>query len=190
RLMLPATTPPGTYDAKVRTPGGDVSALALVQERLHLTLTPSLLRITVPPDGRADQRLTVHNGGNAPCEIGRAYVFGLFESAGLDRAVGAGLQADVSGLDRLAAMTDSIAGSHGGLVRVTVREGSGVLDPGEARQLVTTLRFSDRIKAGVQYFATWRLHNLRTAVLVDVITPPATRSARPRSQSGQARRIR
>ena len=190
RLVLAPSTPPGIYDATVHTPGGDISAVALVQERPYLTLTPSFLRIAVPPGGVADQHLTVYNGGNTSCEIGGAYAFGLFETSGLDRAVGAGLQADVGALDRLATMTDSVADSHGGLVRVTVREGSGVLDPGEARQLMTGLRFSDRLKAAAQYSATWRLYNLRTAVLVDVITPPATRRARPRSQSDQARRIK
>jgi hypothetical protein len=174
RLVLASSTPPGTYDATVHTPDDDIAAVALVQERPYLTLTPSFLRLAVPPGGEADQHLTVYNGGNTPCQIGRAYAFGLFDSAGLDRAVGAGLQADVRGLDRLATMADSVADSHGGLVRVTVREGTGVLDPGQARQLVTALRFSDRLKAGAQYSATWRLYNLRTAVLVDVITPPAT----------------
>jgi hypothetical protein len=174
RLMLAASTPPGTYHATVHTPGGDVAAVALVQERPYLTLTPSLLRLAVPPGGEADQHITAYNAGNTPCEIRRAYAFGLFESAGLDRAVGAGLQADVSGLDRLATMVDSVADSHGGLVRVTVRDGTGVLDPEEARQLVTAWRFSDRLKAGAEYFATWRLYNLSMAVLVDVITPPAT----------------
>jgi hypothetical protein len=173
RLVLAAGTPPGTYDATVHTPGGDISAVALVHERPYLTLTPSLLRIAVPPRGEADQHFTVYNGGNTPCELGRVYAFGLFESTGLDRAVGAGLQADVGGLDRLATMTDSVADSHGGLVRVTVHEGTGVIQPGEARQLVTVLRFSDRLKAGAQYSGTWRLYNLRTAVIVDVITPPA-----------------
>lgn len=180
RLVLAASTPPGSYEATVHTPGGDISGVALVQERQYLTLTPSLLRIAVPPSGEAEQHLAVYNGGNTPCEIGRAYAFGLFETAGLDRAVGVGLQADVSGLDRLGVMTDSVADSHGGLVRVIVREGSGVLDPGAARQLVTTFRFSDRLRAGTRYAATWQLHNVRTAVLVDVITPPATRRARPK----------
>lgn len=174
RLVLAASTPPGIYDAVVHTPGGDISAEALVQERPHLTLTPRGLRMTVPPGGEASQQLVVFNAGNTPCQIGRTYGFGLFESQGLDRAVGTGLQADVGGLDRLAAMTDSLADSHGGLVRMTVRKGAGVLNPGEARQLVTALRFSGRLKPGLQYSATWRLHDLRTAVHVNVVEPPVT----------------
>lgn len=174
RLVLAASTPPGIYDAMIHTSHGDISAEALVQERPHLTLTPSSLRISVPPGGETSQQLMVFNAGNTPCQIGRTYGFGLFESQGLDRAVGTGLQADVSGLERLAAMAESLADSHGGLVRVTVHRGAGTLNPGEARQLVTTLHLSNRLKPGLRYSATWRLHDLRTAVQVSVVEPLVT----------------
>ncbi len=179
RLVLAAGTPPGAYDATVHTSLGDLPAVVVVKERPHLTLTPSILRITVSPGGQAEQHLMVVNAGNVPCQIGRTYGFGLFDSEGLDRAVGAGLLADESGLERLTTMADSLAGSHGGLVRVIVREGAGVLNPGAARQLVTVLRFSDRLRPGLQYFATWRLHDLRTAVFVDVVKPTGTTKEPP-----------
>lgn len=172
RLVLEAGTPPGAYDATVHTSEGEIPAVVVVQERPHLTLTPSILRVKAPPGGEVDQQLMLFNAGNVPCQIRGAYAFGLFESEGLDQAIGAGLQADVGGLERVGAMADALADSHGGLVRLMVREGAGVLDPGEAQQLVTALRFSSRLKPGLQYFATWRLHNLRTAVFVDAIEPP------------------
>jgi hypothetical protein len=174
RLVLAAGTPPGAYDATVHTSHDDIPAVVLVKERSHLTLTPSILRIAAQPGGEVDQHLMVFNAGNVPCRIGRTYGFGLFDSEGLDRAVGAGLLADVSGLERVATMADSLADSHGGLVRVTVREGAGILNPGAARQLVTALRFSDQLKPGRQYFATWRLHDLHMAVFVDVFKPSVT----------------
>jgi hypothetical protein len=179
RLVLAAGTPPGAYDATVHTLAGDIPAVVLVKERPHLTLTPTLLRITAPPGGEIEQNLTAFNAGNVPCRIGRTYGFGLFDSEGLDKAVGAGLLAKAAGLERLATMADSLADSHGGLVRMTVREGAGVLNPGEDRQLVMALRFSDRLKPGLQYVATWALQDLRTAVLVDVVKPSvATREPR------------
>lgn len=174
RLVLAASTPPGTYDGTVHTSDRDIPAVVLVRESIRLRLTPSILRITASPGGEADQRLVVFNAGNTPCRIGRVYAFGLFESEGLDRAIGAGLLAYVSGLERLATMADSLADDHGGLVRVTTRQGSGVLNPEESRQLVVGLRFSDRLKPGSQYFATWQLYNLRTAIRVDVVKPTVT----------------
>jgi hypothetical protein len=174
RLVLAADTPPGTYDGTVHTSSGDIPAVLLVKERVHLTLAPNILRITAPPGGEVDQVLMVFNAGNVPCQIGRTHALGLFESEGLDKAIGSGLLADVRGLERVATMADSLASSHGGLVRVTVSQGAGVLNPGAARDLVTTWRFSDRLKPGLQYFTTWRLYDLRIAVFVDAVKPPVT----------------
>lgn len=174
QLVLAASTPPGAYDATVHTSQGDIPAVVLVKERLHLMLVPSIVRITAPPGGEVEQHLTVFNAGNVACAITENYVFGLFESEGLESAVAAGLMAERGGLERVAEMADSAAGSHGGLVRVTVRDGAGILDPGAARAVVTRFRFAGRLKPGRQYFATWRLHDLRTAVFVDVVQSRAT----------------
>jgi hypothetical protein len=179
RLVLASGTPPGSYQGTVHTPLGDLPAVIIVQNRPHLILTPSMLRMSTGPGGEVTQRLTVANAGNVRCTIGSTYAFGLFETDGLDRAVGAGLLSDTGGLDRVATIVDSLADSHGGLVRVSVREGAGALDPGEARELVAVLRFSDRLRPGHQYFSNWRLQDVCAPVLVDV--------ARSRSKTTESR---
>ena len=183
RLMLAPGTPPGSYPGTMHTPQGDLPAVIRVQDRPHLIVTPTMLRIAASPGGSVTQHLTVANAGNVPCTIGRAYAFGLFETDGLDRAVGAGLLAGTGGLDRVATIADSLADSHGGLVRVSVREGAGVLNPGETRQLVAVLRFSDRLRPGQQYFSSWRLADVCAPVLIDVAPP---RSKTRQSKTGES----
>lgn len=172
RLILAPDTPPGAYSGTVHAPLGDMPAVIVVRDRAHLTVVPSSLRITATPGGELSQQLTVANAGNVPCTISRTFGFGLFATDGLDRAVGAGLIANSTGLDRLATIADSAAAGHGGLVRLVIRDGAGVINPGESRQLAAEMHFSSRLEPGRQYFATWRLHDLCVAISVEVAEPP------------------
>ena len=179
RFSLPESTPPGTYEGTVRIGGESYPISVEVVPHPYLAIFPRQLMLEVAsPHGGASQGseatvdLTLVNSGNVPCEIGKAHAFGLFDVKGADRAIGAALSdPEEKGQARLNHLMDEAANNHGGLVRVNVREGTGIIEPGELRNLHVTLRFSDRLRPGNTYWGTWPLYNLEYYVKVHVSSP-------------------
>ncbi len=174
RFSLPESTPPGTYEGSVQIGGETYPVVVEVEPHPQLFISPRQLILQATPGQEVTVNLTLGNSGNVTCEIRKAYAFGLFEVNGLDRAIGAALtQAPAEGRTRLDKLMDEVADNHGGSVRVNVREGTGVLAPGELRDLTVTLRFTDRLKPEHTYWGTWPLYNLRYYVKVFVGPSPA-----------------
>jgi hypothetical protein len=112
------------------------------------------------------------NMGNVEIPIERRSSFCLFDPRGVDVAIYHALTekpaADQRRLDRA---TEEIAESHGGLVRATVREGAGVLPPGEFRELLVELHFSERVRPGKSYYGAWFLGESGLGIQVEGMTP-------------------
>ena len=169
RLSLPQSTPPGTYEGVLHAEEGDVPVVAEVEEYPSLQLAPSQLQLSAEVGGEAEAHLTALNDGNVPLEIGRTHAFGLFDVVGAERGIRAAFTDDVDqGRQRLDRLVDELAASHGGLARVRVTAGDGVLDPGDVRELRCVFRFSDDLEPGHTYSGTWPLHTLRYYVRVSV----------------------
>ena len=169
RLSLPQSTPPGTYEGVLHVTEGDVPVVAEVEEYPSLQLAPTQLQLATEAGGEAEAHLTAVNDGNVPLEIGKAHAFGLFDVVGAERGIRAAFTEDAGeGRQRLDRLADELAASHGGLARVQVAEGEGVLEPGEVRDLRCVFRFSDDLEPGHTYSGTWPLHTLRYYVRVSV----------------------
>lgn len=172
RFVLPASTAPGTYTGSARIKDAEYPVVADVEARHYLVATPSRLSLEAAPGAEVAVEITLFNGGNVACHIDRAYAFGLFDVHGLERGIGAAFLAESGkGRDRIDRIAEGFAESHGGLVRVTAREGAGPLEPGEHRTLKLAFRFSDRLKEGRAYYGTLPLHNLRYYVQVRASGP-------------------
>lgn len=172
QFSLPESTPPGTYEGNVQIGGKSHPITVEVEPRPYLEISPRQLSLQVSPGAEASVDFTLVNTGNTVCEITKVHAFGLFDIKGVERSIGAALSDPVEiGQGRLGRFMDEAADSHGGLVRVTVKDGAGSLEPGELRNVHATLRFSDHLKSDHTYWGTWPLLNLKYYVRVYVISP-------------------
>lgn len=183
RFSLPESTPPGTYEGTVQIGGESYPIRVEVEPHPYLVISPRQLLLQVASGQEAIVDLTLVNSGNVPCEIRKAHVFGLFDVEGAERSIGAALgDSAEKGQGRLNRLMEEAADNHGGLVRVNVQEGAGIMEPGELRNLHATLRFSDRLKPKHTYLGTWSLINLEYYVQVDVASPNPAAPERPRTR--------
>ena len=183
RLSLPQTTPPGSYEGTIRLGEQEIPVVAEVESYASLQLAPTQLQLETVPGGETEAHVTALNDGNVGLEIGRAHAFGIFDVLGAERGIRAAFTADTDASERrLDRLIDELADSHGGLVRVQVAEGDGVLDPGAVRDLRVSFRFSDDLEPGHTYSGTWPLHTLRYYVRVAVA--PAREQATRRRRTG------
>jgi hypothetical protein len=167
RFELPGTTAPGTYEGDVQVDDTTYSLVAEVEPRTYLLISPSRLTLEATAGTEVGAEVTLVNAGNVSCEIGKAYTFRLFDNDSFDRGLGAALRSDSgTGLKRIDRLVEELAESHGGLVRVNIRDGAGTINPGERREIALELKFSDRLKDGRTYFGTWSLYNLNYYIRV------------------------
>jgi hypothetical protein len=183
RFSLPESLAPGNYEGTVQINGESQPIVVEVEPFPYLTISPRQLSLQVKPGSQATVGLTLVNSGNVSCEINKVHAFGLFDVEGAERAVGVAIgSSDEKGQGRLNRLLDEAADNHGGLVRVTVQEGLGAIEPGELRNLKATLRFSDRLKPGHTYTGTWPLYNLRYSVQVYVASPTPAKAKGKQAQ--------
>jgi hypothetical protein len=171
-FRLPRTTRPGHYDGKMELGGAEMPIEIEVQARPQMRFYPSWLSLAAHPDERLEINVGAFNQGNVEIPIERRSTFCLFDPRGVDVAIYDALTeeppANQRRLDRAA---EGIAESHGGLVRATVREGSGNLPPGEFRELVVELHFSDRVRPGRSYYGAWFLGESGLGIQVEGTRP-------------------
>ena len=169
RFSLPESTPPGIYEGTMLIEGQIYPINVEVVPHSYLVILPRQLSLELPPSREAIVDLMLANSGNVPCEIAKVYAFGIFDVDGAERSIGAAFRDSAAkGQGRLDRLLDEAADNHGGLVRVNIREGAGIIDPGAQRELRAALRFSDRLKPGHTYSGTWPLFNLKYYVRISV----------------------
>jgi hypothetical protein len=150
---------------------------------------PPNLSLAGQPGGRIEVDLVVANVGNVGCELRELYVFGLFETQGVESAIGRSLRAELAENERRAdRLVDELAASHGGLVRVSVLQGAGELAPQEVRDLRVAFHLPNELKTRRAYSGTIPIHNLRYYVRIEVAEAPAERSAKNSSPGGESKR--
>ena len=179
-LSVAHTTPPGTYEGTVRVGDQEHPLILEVEPRVRLRIDPRRLHFKAAPGATREVDLVVTNLGNVASEIRSADAFGLFDTGGVDRAIGRAFSAEpAKGERRLDVIADAAAEGFGGLVRMRVESGAGELAPGESRNVHVALVLPDRLEQGRQYWGTWTLYNVNYVVRIDVATAkPKRRAAR------------
>ncbi|MGQ0649319.1 MAG: hypothetical protein ACT4P7_17340 [Gemmatimonadaceae bacterium] len=166
---LPRHTPPGRYEGTALVDGVERPVIYEVEPDMFLRLLPERLVLRVAPGAKLSREITLLNLGNVAVEVRGAYMFGLFDVSGVERAVARTLgeeRPDPTGaVDRFVSM---LSEEHGGMVRVKVDDGAGILQPGESRVLSLGLALPDRIRPGHTYWGTWPLEYLRYYVRIHV----------------------
>jgi hypothetical protein len=161
RVTLPEATAPGEYHGRVHLGERSFPVVAQVEARTHLVCVPPQIELTSGRNRRLRETLTIVNDGNVPASIEKHYGFGLFETTGLDRAIGTAFGAPAtksrSGTD---VFFDAAAEEYGGTVTASVEDGAGALKPGEARRVTLSFRLTEKAHRGAAYFGYLPIANL------------------------------
>ena len=178
-LTLSAATPPGSYSGSVQLEQTRYPVTLDVQPYTNLLVTPPYLKLRATAGAELDVTLTLVNAGNVDFEVARVYAFNLLQLDAAEEAIHAVLrQEPPAGERRLDRFIDELAARHGGLVRVAIVEGAGMVAPAETRPVSASLRLPGELVAGVTYSSTWRLGNLNLSVEVIVDAAATTKRAR------------
>jgi hypothetical protein len=173
RFELPEVTPPGTYRGTVNIGSEKYQTNVDIMPHANFLLIPDQLSLNVNPGDKVTVRLTAANLGNTPVEIPRSHGFGLFNLEGAEKGIRSALtSASVKGQERLNRLIDGVARGHGGLVRLLVQDGAGLIRPDESRTLLLELSIPKRLNPGHIYESTWPLANLNYYIYINVIFPP------------------
>jgi hypothetical protein len=169
-FRLPKSTPPGSYEGNVELGGKQIPILVDVEPRASLRFIRPRVRCKERPGARTTAELTLLNRGNVEVTVPREDSFCVFADDGIARAMYRGLaEEDGNGQQRIDRIMDELAKAHGGLVRVTVTEGSGLLAPEEVRELTVELHFSHRLLAGRTYRGSWPVSQASLEVEIEVV---------------------
>jgi hypothetical protein len=168
RLKVPPTTPPGTYEGSVEVGELRFPILVDVEPHLRMRFTPRSLTVREPAGTEHVTEVSVVNHGNVPCEVPERDSFCLFEWAGVERGLRVALSSDEpKGHTRLDVLMGQLARSFGGMVEVTVADGSGELQIGEARALLVTLFLPEKLRPSHVYMGTWSPCGARLSMRIE-----------------------
>ena len=173
-LRLLPTTPPGTYEGSAEIEGRKVPIVAEVERRPRLEAEPRRISVEAGPGETATAELTLLNTGNVGCDVSGTTTFCVLDGSGAEHAFWAALGDVPEGKKRIDVFMDDLASFNGGVVTTSVDKGA-TIEPGEARDVRVTLRFSDRLEPGRRYDGAWESDGLRIPVR---ITTPATKPRR------------
>jgi hypothetical protein len=181
-FRLPKSTPPGSYKGNMELGDKRIPIVVDVESRSSLRFIRPKITLRGVPGARMRKELTLLNRGNVNETIPDEATFCVFDDGGFTRALYRGLvevEGDSAGKQRIDRIMDELAKAHGGLVRVTVTKGSGLLTPEEVRELEVELHFSRRLTGGRTYRGTWSVSGASLEVEIEVTKIPAARRGAP-----------
>ena len=170
QMTVPARTPPGTYRASIEVDGETQSAEVIVEPEIEVQIVPDQLTFQAAPGRHVPVDLTIANAGNVAFELRKANAFGVFASGGLERALHrAYTDKRPDGERRIDYLGERLAEEHGGVVRVAVEEGAGMIEPGEARDVRFNFHVPSNLTVGRTYTGTLPIHDLRYYVRMIIL---------------------
>lgn len=175
RLRLAADTPPGDYEVQLADAEGRTqSARVTVQPRPRLRVLPAALRLAAAAGAKAEAELLLENRGNVPVEIGAVLVAGLFDDDGIEAAMAAAYNLEAKDVNQIVGHAfERLRQAHGGLLKLRVLRGAGVLAVGERRLLGIEARLGAKLAAGHAYHGVLELAGHGIAVEVQVLRKPS-----------------
>jgi hypothetical protein len=172
-LFLPAELAPGSYDAVLTVGTSSRAAQVDVQAAPQLRVFPEQLRLVARSGESVASTLTILNAGNVPVTVRAVQAFGIIMAGGIERALRRAYVTNLADAQRrVDVIADSLAAAHGGLVKMRIAKGDGVLQPGELRSLDVEIRIPRDLETGSEYGGNWELPGLVYPVTVAVPGEP------------------
>jgi hypothetical protein len=142
--------------------------------RPRLRVLPATLRLAAAAGAKASAELLLENRGNVPVEIGAVLVAGLFDDDGIEAAMAAAYNLEAKDVNQIVGHAfERLRQAHGGLLKLRVLRGAGVLAVGERRLLEIETRLGAKLAAGHGYHGVLELAGHGIAVEVQMLRKPS-----------------
>jgi len=168
RVVLPRSTPAGTYKGTVALGRDERPAVVEVPVNASLRLLPNEIAVAAGAGGEAFMSIVAANRGNVDIDLPKSPRLDFFASPGLDRDPGRVFEVRVPGLEPIFARTDELAHTDAAVAQVVLLKGAGRLSPGDERMLGIVVRVDPEVTPGLRYFGHWSLAGETFAVRLDV----------------------
>jgi hypothetical protein len=177
-LRLRKDTPPGDYDITIERGDGTTETATLsVEPRTRLRITPSALHFAGAPGAKATAKLRIENRGNVAIEIPETVVTGIFDDDGIETALAAAYRSESDDLNEIVGTVfGRLREAHGGLLKMRIIEGAGLLAVGAWRSIVIEVLLGAKLHSGHGYHGTFELDGVTVALTVAVAQAPSERS--------------
>jgi hypothetical protein len=176
RLRLPPETPPGQYEGSLEYADGRRQPLHLtVEPRPRIRVSPGTLRLSGAAGARVQAQLHLENRGNVPLQIDEALVTGVFDDNGIETALASAYRLQSEDITQIVSTVfGRLREAHGGLLKLRVSEGAGLLAVGESRLLQLDTTLGAKLQPGHGYHGVLQLGGHAIAVRLHVTEPPST----------------
>jgi hypothetical protein len=170
RLRLPAHTPPGHYEGQVELADGQSQPFELtIEPRPRIRVSPSTLNLAGAAGAKVQAKLLLENRGNVPIDIDETLVTGVFDNDGIETALASAYRLETDDLNQIVATVfGRLRDAHGGLLKLRVAEGAGVLAVGARRMVALETVLGSKLRAGHGYHGVLNLGGHAIAVRLSV----------------------
>lgn len=169
KMKLGPTVLPGHYKATLKTSKGRVPVEIHVEERPRISVSPAQLSIS----GAAGDKVKVHvlftNKGNVGFDIPKTDSVGIYDDDGIETAFASMYRKEENSVDKmLSHFLGKLRDGHGGLLKLRIVEGSGLLPPGGKSSVVLEAQIPSKLKAGHSYHGVWSTSFSENLITVSV----------------------
>lgn len=170
RMKLAPTTPPGTYESTLRIGDDERPVLIEVEPYPRTRLLSPRGEVSGAPGSEHTLTTTVMNLGNVALDIPRVVPVRLTDADLVDAVLSA-VSSKTDSDERLRAFADGLAGADGGTLELTVVQGDGTLEPGDAREVTARVCVPEALTPGRTYAGTWALGQARYTLRLSLPGP-------------------
>jgi hypothetical protein len=168
-LFLPAYVLPGSYQGELSVDGTTWPAQVDVEPEPNVRVFPEQMRISTRAGETVSRTLRILNAGNVPITLRKVQAFGVMLTGGIERALRRAYVTPLAVAERrIDVLAESLAEAHGGLVRMSVTNGAGVLQQGELRAIDVSVRIPPNLAAGTEYTGNWELAGMVYPVTIQI----------------------
>jgi hypothetical protein len=168
RLRLPRATPPGRYNASIRTDKTTVPVEIEVAPYRRLKAAPAGVTFAGKPGQDVSVSITFKNAGNSNIDIPERSHVGIYDDDGIETAFASAYRDEVQDpMEMIKAFVRKLREGHGGLLKLRI-QGAGMLEPGHHRTMTVTGHLPESVKPGHAYHGVWTIEGLNYAVFVEV----------------------
>lgn len=156
KIRLPEATPPGNYKGTIKSGEQEFPVSIRVNEKMRLQISPVTLHISGKPAEKVQVQLLLTNKGNVPIEIPERDAIGIYDDDGLEVAFATSYRMDTDDpLVLLKTFIGKLREGHGGLLKIRVLAGAGILPPASQKCLTVEIALPEKIKANHNFHGVW-----------------------------------
>jgi hypothetical protein len=158
RLRLDPTAPAGRHRAELRLAEASFPVELDIAPAPRLRIFPPSADFAGRPGEEAAIEVALANIGNVPIELPARFATGIFDDDGLELAFAETYREDTDDpAQLLGCWLRALRCGYGGLLKLRIGAGAGILAPCTERTVTLRARLPERLKPGHSYHGIWKI---------------------------------